>query len=96
MQSGVELLSCLLACSLSAQTSPLNYNVHLFYYPWYGAPSYINQWVHWNEGNHKPPEDVTSNLYPILGAYDSCDPNVLSKHMEWISQTGIQLLSVIN
>ena len=67
----------------------LNYNIHLFYYLWYGAPSHSNQWVHWNGGSHKPPEDVTSNFYSILGAYDSCDPNVLAKHMEWISQTGI-------
>ena len=87
------LLSCLLSLGETAPTSPLNYNVHLFYYPWYGAPNISKQWVHWNGGNRKPPEDITSNYYPVLGPYDSCDPNVLAKHMEWISQSGAGVIA---
>ena len=73
----------------AAPTSPLNYNVHLFYYPWYGAVNGpTKQWNHWNGGGRKPPEDITSNYYPVLGAYDSCDAHVLAEHMQWISQSG--------
>ena len=26
----------------------LNYNVHIFYYAWYGSPELDTQWFHWN------------------------------------------------
>ncbi len=25
-----------------------NYNVHIFYYPWYGNPESDGQYIHWN------------------------------------------------
>ena len=43
------LLLTLLSLGQSAPTSPLNYNVHVFYYPWYGWPSFSKQWFHWNQ-----------------------------------------------
>ena len=86
------IVLCYLGVCLSAQ---LNYNVHFFYYPWYGAPPTSKSWVHWNGGapgvlDHKPENgDITSNYFPVLGPYDSCDPKVLTKHMQWISETGV-------
>ena len=83
------IITCLVSFGQAAPTSPLNYNIHLFYYPWYGAANGpTKQWNHWNGGGRKPPADITSNYYPILGAYDSCDPHVLAQHMQWISQSG--------
>ena len=68
------VITCLVSFGQAAPTSPLNYNVHLFYYPWYGAANGpTKQWNHWNGGGRKPPQDITSNYYPVLGAYDSCD-----------------------
>ena len=26
----------------------INYNIHAFYYAWYGAPSEDGEWFHWN------------------------------------------------
>ncbi|GAA2212290.1 endo-alpha-mannosidase [Nonomuraea monospora] len=68
----------------SAAAPKLSQNVHLFYYPWYGAPD----WRHWQQGGHTPPDDIGADLYPALGPYDSGDPGVLSQHMKWIGRTG--------
>lgn len=69
-----------------------NYNVHIFYYPWYRSKEYDGSWKHWNheylpnwkkndkrifpKGNHDPPADIGSNFYPDLGCYSSFDPKV--------------------
>lgn len=66
--------------------------VQIFYYNWYGAPPQQKGYVHWQQGDHVPPEDVGSNFYPKLGAYSSTDPAVLKQHMAWIRQAGIGVL----
>jgi len=33
---------------LTIETSLPNYNVHIFYYPWYGNPEIDGKWIHWN------------------------------------------------
>lgn len=81
-----------------------NYDVHVFYYPWYGAPSVDGKYMHWNhrylshwvpkeaakwpDGRHVPPDDIGSNFYPRLGPYSSRDPAVLEDHMRQIRTTG--------
>ena len=88
----------------------VNYNVHVFYYAWYGTPDTDGQWWHWNhkyippwdkhdhhkypQGAHQPPQDIGSNFYPKLGPYSSLDPAVLSTHMGMISGAGIGVVSV--
>ena len=73
------------------------YDVHAFYYPWYGNPENDGKYIHWNHeyiqhwnknqaskwrsGQHKPPYDIGSNYYPSLGAYSSSDPDVVDRHM---------------
>lgn len=68
--------------------------VAAFYYPWYGTPTFNGQWVHWEQNNHLPPQDIGSDYYPLLGAYSSRDPSVLAQHMAWLQQAGIQLIIV--
>ncbi|UCH25813.1 MAG: hypothetical protein JSV66_18125, partial [Trueperaceae bacterium] len=75
--------------------------IHIFYYPWYGNPSFDLErsgtnregWRHWQQAfggtSRKPPEDIGSNFYPSLGAYSSSDPSVIDQHMQWISEIGI-------
>eukprot|EP00118_Oscarella_pearsei_P026592 m.310136 g.310136 ORF g.310136 m.310136 type:complete len:468 (+) comp49801_c0_seq1:159-1562(+) len=74
-----------------------NYNVHAFYYPWYGTPSVDGDYIHWNHpylphwrkeeaakwpsGKHEPPDDVGSNFYPEIGPYSSRNETVVHLHM---------------
>ena len=82
----------------------VNYNVHIFYYPWYGNPDFDGQYYHWNhpylphwdkkenakwpKGSHVPPDDIGANYFPKLGSYSSKDPKVIDQHMQWIQQSG--------
>lgn len=74
------------------------YEVHGFYYPWYGNPEHDGKYLHWNhpflphwnkieamkwpQGQHEPPDDVGANFYPLLGPYSSKDKEVVDKHMQ--------------
>lgn len=78
------------------------YDVHIFYYLWYGSPSMDNKYIHWDhvlvphwdpkiaashaQGKHAPPEDIASSFYPELGPYSSRDPKVLESHMSQIEE----------
>ncbi|XP_043479470.1 glycoprotein endo-alpha-1,2-mannosidase [Leptopilina heterotoma] len=82
-----------------------NYNIHIFYYPWYRSKEYDGFWKHWNheylpnwkkndkrifpQGHHDPPADIGSNFYPDLGCYSSFDPKVIDLHMKQLKETGI-------
>lgn len=77
---------------------PPNYNLHAFYYPWYGNPDNDKLYLHWNHeylphwnkkmgrkwptGVHQPPDDVGSNFYPQLGCYSSSDDVIITEHMK--------------
>lgn len=82
-----------------------NYNVHAFYYTWYGNPQFDGKYIHWNHpllphwdtkvaagyqtGRHKPPDDVGANFYPALGAYSSKDPSVIEAHMQQLRTAAV-------
>lgn len=83
----------------------LNYNVHVFYYAWYGNPTHDGRYLHWNHeyiphwkkeeaikypsGVYVPPDDIGASFYPLLGPYSSADPYIIDQHMQQISSTGI-------
>lgn len=83
------------------RTQP-NYNVHIFYYPWYKNMKTDGAYAHWNhellshwsdksftnKGQHTPPDDIGANYYPKLGAYSSADPVVIDAHMKQIRAAG--------
>ncbi len=71
-----------------------SYQVGAFYYPWYGNPITDGEWIHWNDDNHTPPTDITSDYYPALGAYSSNDPVVVAQHMAWLRQAGVGVIIV--
>jgi hypothetical protein len=54
------------------------------YYPWYGAAP----WVHWDQWDRVPPDDIASHYVPRLGPYDSLSPAVLDQHARWIADSG--------
>ncbi|TDV53672.1 ThuA domain-containing protein [Actinophytocola oryzae] len=77
---------------VTGPTAPtLSQNVHLFYYPWYGASN--GAYRHWQQGGHTPPNDIGANFYPKAGPYDSGDfAGVVDQHMRWTAQSGAGVL----
>ncbi|XP_041105502.1 glycoprotein endo-alpha-1,2-mannosidase [Polyodon spathula] len=87
-----------------------NYNLHVFYYSWYGSPQFDGKYIHWDhpvlphwdpkvatnfpKGRHSPPDDVGSNFYPALGAYSSRDPSVIEAHMQQLRTAAIGVLAL--
>ncbi|HUO07952.1 MAG TPA: glycoside hydrolase family 99 protein [Phycisphaerae bacterium] len=78
----------------NAPTSDVCDRVHIFYYDWYGAPPQQSGYIHWPQNGHRPPEDIASNYYPLLGPYSSSDPRVLRQHMAWIRSAHIGVITV--
>lgn len=88
----------------SGQDKGIFYDVHIFYYMWYGNPQLDGKYLHWDHvlvphwdpkiaasyptGRHTPPDDIGSSFYPELGPYSSRDPEVLESHMEQIEAAG--------
>ena len=82
----------------------VSYNVHIFYYPWYGNPRTDGKYIHWNhqylphwdrdiaakykKGVHVPPDDIGSDFYPELGCYSSSDDRTIREHMGQIRMSG--------
>ena len=64
-----------------------------FYYPWYGTPEFEGKWIHWNQGASSAPRDISSDYYPVLGAYSSADSAVVAQHFAWLRQTGIGVIA---
>lgn len=66
-----------------------------FYYPWYGSPDGPSGgWVHWEGVDTEARTIASSPNYPLLGPYDSLDPAVIARHMEWIRGAGMDGLIV--
>ncbi|XP_032876953.1 glycoprotein endo-alpha-1,2-mannosidase [Amblyraja radiata] len=88
----------------------VNYDLHAFYYSWYGNQQFDGKYIHWNhplvphwdpkiassypKGRHNPPEDISSNFYPELGAYSSRDPAVLNAHMKQFRAAAIGVVAL--
>lgn len=86
--------------SNSGPEKSIFYDIHIFYYLWYGTPQMDGSYIHWDhvlvphwdpkiaashpKGKHVPPEDVASSFYPELGPYSSRDPDVIESHMSQI------------
>ncbi|KAJ0003736.1 hypothetical protein NQD34_008834 [Periophthalmus magnuspinnatus] len=84
------------------------YDVHIFYYLWYGAPSMDQKYIHWDhvlvphwdpkiaashaQGKHSPPEDIAASFYPELGPYSSRDSTILENHMSQIEEAAAGVL----
>ena len=69
-----------------------SYRVGTFYYPWYGNPEFDERWWHWTQEGATPPDDISSDYYPVLGAYSVTDPFVVAQHMAWLRRAGIGVI----
>lgn len=79
----------------------LNYNLHIFYYNWYGNPQFDKEYRHWAHdvlkkfpedtltGHFPGGENIGANFYPYLGTYSCNDSSVIRKHMEMIQRAGV-------
>lgn len=97
--------------SNSGPDGTIFYDVHIFYYAWYGNPQMDGKYIHWDHilvphwdpkiassyprGRHMPPEDIGSSFYPELSPYSSRDPDVLESHMEQIGSSAAGTLREI-
>ena len=87
----------------TVKNNDLNYNLHTFYYAWYGNKEIDGSQRHWdhevlphwsnNTWNDLPDfpggEDIGANFYPKLGNYSSNDVNTISKHIDMIKQAAV-------
>lgn len=96
--------------ALLKKFSPPNYNLHAFYYIWFGNPQFDGRYIHWDhpqlphwdtkvaqaypQGRHLPPDDIGANFYPALGAYSSRDPSVMEAHMQQLRTAAIGVIAV--
>jgi len=71
-------LEFFLSLFVSSPADSPNFNVHAFYYAWYGTPEFDGEWLHWNhqllphwspsiaqkfpQGKHVPPDDIGGDL----------------------------------
>jgi hypothetical protein len=65
--------------------------VAAFYYPWYRTPEIDGYWDHW-DGTFRPPLDIASDYYPVLGAYSVGDRAVLAQHFAWLREAGVGVI----
>ena len=86
----------------------VNSKVHIFYYGWYGNPEHDGSYQHWdhsiiphymdstwdNAGSYPGGDDIGANFYPQLGCYSSNDTSIISKHMEFISESGVGVVAL--
>ena len=59
-----------------------------FYYPWYGNPQVSGRWFHWEGVDEESKYIASSTHYPVLGPYDSNDPEVVAQHMDSLQMLG--------
>lgn len=87
------------------------YDIHIFYYLWYGSPQMDGSYIHWDhvlvphwdpkiaashpKGRHNPPDDIASSYYPELGPYSSRDPDVIESHMSQIEAAAAGFMAKI-
>ena len=83
--------------------SSVNYNIHTFYYNWYGNPQYDGKYHHWSHdilphwsdttwddaGKFEGGDDIGANFFPKLGNYSSNDPNLIKTHLKMMIKAGI-------
>lgn len=91
------------ADTTSTEEPPLNYNLHTFYYNWYGNPEVDTSYRHWahdilphwsdtswdNAGGFPGNESIGADFYPALGCYSNNDPELIDHHMQWIREANI-------
>jgi hypothetical protein len=69
-------------------------SVTAFFYPWYGTPAVDGKWIHWNQLQHNPPDDIASSFYPERGPYSSADPAVIAEQMQQLREASVGVIAI--
>lgn len=76
-----------MAFAAAAASPP--HQVLAFYYGWYGNPAVSGRWFHWKNVDAAHHHIDESTHFPVLGAYDSHDPEVVDLHCRQAATAGI-------
>lgn len=74
------------------QSSNADKQLLAFYYPWYGNPEGrggAGRMVHWGRVDEVNKDISGSTNYPVLGAYDSHESEIITQHCRWAKEAGI-------
>lgn len=71
--------------------------VYMHYMPWFHSKDFSGYWgVHWRMSNKNPENilpngnrEIAAHYYPLIGPYDSADPDLIDYHMLLIKYAGI-------
>jgi hypothetical protein len=88
------------ACATQQPSAPSGAKVLMMHYmPWYETPAVRGQWGnHWTgpQRRHHPDQvgedglpDIWSNYHPLIGPYDSADPDALECHLLQMKLAGV-------
>jgi competence/damage-inducible protein CinA-like protein len=97
----VALSACLGQCSVRAGDPQPCYDVHAFYYPWYGNPETDKFYHHWSHRqfvkkgapkNYPGADDIGADFYPKLGCYSSNSDADLNAHMQMLRRAQIGVI----
>ena len=61
----------------------------IFFYPWWGTPKVDGKYLHWNQRQHLPPDDLATTFYPARGVYSSADRRTLRAQLAEIRAIGV-------
>jgi len=78
-----------------AKSNPMQVYVH--YMPWFKSKEYSGAWgLHWTMRNQNPDRvlpngnrEIASHYYPLIGPYDSADPDVIDYHLLLMKYAGL-------
>ena len=80
------------ALGAEAPGKTVSRRIMTFYYPWYGTPDGpggAGRTVHWRRIDAANKDIEASTNYPIFGAYDSHDPELIDLHCRWARYANI-------
>lgn len=72
--------------------------IYVHYMPWFQTKDFSGEWgMHWTMANCNPDQvdadgkrQIASHFYPLIGPYDSSDPEVLDYHALLMKYAGIE------
>ena len=90
--------------AFSQGTETFDKLVYMHYMPWFDSPDYNTNWgIHWTMANKDPnvivdniidKREIASHYYPLIGPYDSQDPNVIEYHLLLMKYSGIDSILI--
>ncbi len=82
------ILAIIMFCSLiQAPAQGVSHQVFVMYYPWYGGTNSHGSGLHWGKVHSHSIQNTTD--YPVIGPYNSRDPNLINWQIDLAKSNGI-------